>query len=161
MINPSLIFGGGMEYALTFLLVSAIVYAVFGFVRKKDKDKGGFFLDERTSGIVSVIIGLFAAIEPTTTRMIQTYMPLFVGLLALFFIIMLGKKLTDGEDGPNTTTLSVVLLALIVLVSAIGGMDTLERYIGLEAENVMWGVAILVFGAIMWNAAKPAENSGN
>ena len=154
MINPSLLFGGGMEYALTFLLVSAIVYAVFGFVRKKDGDKGGFFLDEKTSGIVSVIIGLFAAIEPTTTRMIQTYMPLFVGLLALFFVVMLGKKLTDGEKGPDATTLSVVLLALIVLVSAIGGIGTLERYIGLEAENIMWGIAILVFGAILWKTIK-------
>lgn len=153
MINPSLIFGGGMEYALTFLLVSAIVYAIFGFVRKKDGDKSGFFLDEKTSGIVSVIIGLFAAIEHTTTRMIQNYMPLFVGLLALFFLVMLGKKLTEGEKGPDTTTLSVILLALIILVSVIG-MDTLELYIGLEAENVMWGVAILVFGAIMWNVVK-------
>ena len=152
MINPSLIFGGGMEYALTFLLVSAIVYAIFGFVRKKDKDKDGFFLDEKTSGIVSVIIGLFASIEPTTTRMIQTYMPLFVGLLALFFLVMLGKKLTEGEEGPDTITLGVVLLALVILVGALGGIGTFERYLGLEAENMMWGVAILVFGAFLWSA---------
>ncbi len=153
MINPSLIFDGGMEYALTFLLVSAIVYAVFGFVRKKDTDKGGFFLDEKTSGIVSVIIGLFAAIDPTTTRMIQNYMPLFIGLLALFFLIMLGKKLTEGEEGPDSTTLAVVLLALIVIVSALGGVGFLERYIGFQAENVMWGAGILVLGALLWKAA--------
>ena len=151
MINPSLLFDGGMEYALTFLLVSAIVYAVFGFVRKKDKDKGGFFLDERTSGIVSVIIGLFAAIDPTVTGMIQNYMPLFIGLLALFFLVMLGKKLM-GDSETDNSTLAVVLLALIVIISAIG-IDTLERYIGFQAENVMWGAGILVLGALLWKAA--------
>ncbi|MCK4550800.1 MAG: hypothetical protein KAT91_02510 [Candidatus Aenigmarchaeota archaeon] len=151
MINPSLLFDGGMEYALTFLLVSAIVYAVFGFVRKKDTDKGGFFLDEKTSGIVSVIIGLFAAIDPTVTGMIQNYMPLFIGLLALFFLVMLGKKLM-GDSETDNSTLAVVLLALIVIVSAIG-TDTFERYIGFQAENVMWGVGILVLGALLWKAA--------
>jgi len=151
MINPNLIFGGGMEHALTFLLVAAIVYAVFAYVRGSNKE---FFLKGREAGIVSVVIGLFAAIDPTITRTMQAYMPLFVGLLALFFIIMLVQKATERKDGkgPDTKTLGVILLVLVVLVSAIG-MDTLERYIGLGAENVFWGAGILVLGALLWNAS--------
>ncbi|NOR85649.1 hypothetical protein GQ473_06035 [archaeon] len=157
MINPSLIFGGGMEYALTFLLVSAIVYAVFAFVRKGD-DK--FFLDKRLSGIVSVIIGLYAAIDSTVTRMIQNYMPLFVGLLALFFIIMLGKKMM-GDTKTDTSTMVVVLLALIVIIGSVG-TNTLERYIGFQAENIVWALGLLILGALLLKAVKqPDAKSGD
>ena len=152
MINPNLVFGGGMEYALTFLLVSAIVYAIFSFMRKND-DK--FFINARLSGIISVILGLFAAINPTTTRMIQNYLPLFIGLLALFFVVMLSKKMM-GDVKTDTSTLVVVLLALIVIIGAVG-TNTLERYIGFQAENVVWALGLLVLGALLLKAVKQPD----
>ncbi len=152
-IISSLQSGGFYQFMLPFLLVTAITYAVFHYV--KTKSKGDFVLNNLAIAIISAVIGLFATNHAPLRRLLFQWMPLFIIILIVVFLVLIVKKLFETKDGGKKDYLPMLILLILILV-IIGayGVNNFSKYLGMDAENIMWGVGFLIFALMLWGAYK-------
>ena len=143
---------GFYEFALPFLLVFTVTYAVFSYA--KSQAKNGFVLDKRAIAMLSVIIGFFATAYEPLRRMLFTFMPYFIIFLIIIFILLIISKLF-GEEKDNKDWLPVmlILISIVIIIGTIG-MPDLKRILGRDAKNIIWAVGIGIFLMMLWIVRK-------
>ncbi|MFH1431842.1 MAG: hypothetical protein ABIG84_01370 [archaeon] len=142
---------GIYEFLLPFLLITAITYAIFNYVKAKaEKKKEDFVLNDKAIGIVSVIIGLFATNHKPLRDMLFKWMPFFIILLIILFLILLFLKLFESES-KDYLPLMILLIIILVTLGAYG-TDNISRALGMDSENIMWSVGVILFLLILWAA---------
>ncbi|MEA3342734.1 MAG: hypothetical protein U9Q92_01075 [archaeon] len=143
---------GFYQFMLPFLLVTTITYAVFHYV--KTKSKGDFVLNNLAIAIISAVIGLFATNHRPLRELLFKWMPLFIIILIVVFLVLIVKKLFEGEGGNKDYLPLLVILVLIIVIIGAYGVNNFSKYLGMDAENILWGVGFLIFALILWAAYK-------
>ncbi len=144
---------GFYEFMLPFLLVTAITYAVFHYV--KTKSKGDFVLNNLAIAIISTVVGLFATNHAPLRRLLFQWMPLFIIILIVVFLVLIVKKLFEG--GTEDYLPMLIILVLILAIISAYGVNNISRFLGTDGENIVWGLGFLIFIMILWGAYKQGK----
>lgn len=150
---------GFYEFMLPFLLVTGITYGIFTYVKSKIENedpnkKSTFFMNNFTISIVSVVIGLFATNNKMLRDFLFRWTPFFIILMIIIFLFLLVQKLFEVEEKNKDFMPVLILLVLILAVLSAFGTENLTRIIGLDGENVLWGIGFLIFVLILWGVYK-------
>lgn len=154
---------GFYEFMLPFMLVTGITYGIFSYVKSKietqepNKPKSQFFMNNFTIAIVSVVIGLFATNNKMLRDFLFRWTPFFIIMMIIIFLFLLVQKLFEVEEKKKDFMPVLVLLVLILAVLSAFGPENLTRIIGVDGENVLWGVGFLIFILILWGVYKMSK----
>jgi len=141
-----------MIFATSFLFVFAIVFALLVYVK--------IFKESRPAmAIIAAVIAFSAAVYEGSAIIIQQIMPYASIVLVVLFFIVFVKKIFERDETkggkrdlmPTVIVLAIALILLAVFWPQIANMAGLG---GLESDNVLWGIGILVVVLIFWSVYK-------
>ncbi len=135
-----------MVFATSFLFVFAVVFALLLYVKIFEESRAAM-------AIIAAVVAFSAAIYEGSAVIIQQIMPVASVVLVILFFIVFVKKIFEGGDEkkkdvwPLIIVLAISLLLLGVFWPRIANMAGLG---GVESDNVLWGIGILVVVLILW-----------
>jgi FlaA1/EpsC-like NDP-sugar epimerase len=146
-----------MVFATSFLFVFAVVFALLLYTKVFKESRGAM-------AIIAAVIAFSAAFYQGSAVIIQQIMPIAsIVLVALFFFVFVKKIFEGGEEGKKKDVWPIVIMLAIALIllglfwPQIANMAGLG---GIDADNALWIVGIVIVIMIFWAAYSYGSGGG-
>jgi len=144
-----------IEQLLPFFFVLAVVFGAL--------EVSGVFKNRGVNGLISVVVALFAIINPSVSAIIYAIMPYAIIIFIIFFFLgFIIKFFSSDEKGkPKDLTLPVIIAGLILIFLASYGENLSSMFpsMGFFSSDNFIVVVILVVVMIALFATYKAKSS--
>jgi len=148
-----------------FLLVFAIIFGLLE-ITKVFGEKG-----TNINILISVVIAIFAASDPTIVGYMQIGLPYVLGIMALLFIYVMWSKIQEQRNKSRVAAIAaaggktdevgenhhlymiIAAMALLIIGSSWG---TISQYLpaNLRTQDIQWIIGIIIFLFMIYTGAQ-------
>lgn len=142
-----------LTFALSFFFVAAIVYGSL--------EVSSVFRNKRVKGLISLVVGAFAAMNGQVSSIIITFMPYIIGLFMVFFILGFITSVFKRKGDKEKDYTMIAIVAILALFLALHFSEDYTKMFGLTSigsENLLTimglAIAFVIFYAV-YNKQSP------